>query len=74
MIPKSGRNAPTLRAYVTALEDALKLGTDVLAEGGSAMKAVEVTVRFLEDHPFFNAGRVRDEQDIIAYSSDYPSE
>jgi L-asparaginase / beta-aspartyl-peptidase len=44
-------------AYTSALEAALDLGYDILAQGGSALEAVEVAVRSLEDCPLFNAGK-----------------
>ena len=40
-----------------ALGQALDAGTKVLAEGGSALDAVEAVVTLLEDDPHFNAGR-----------------
>jgi beta-aspartyl-peptidase (threonine type) len=40
-----------------ALSGALDAGTKVLADGGSALDAVEAVVRLLEDDPHFNAGR-----------------
>jgi beta-aspartyl-peptidase (threonine type) len=40
-----------------ALQGALDAGSKVLAAGGSALDAVEATVRVLEDDPNFNAGR-----------------
>jgi L-asparaginase / beta-aspartyl-peptidase len=40
-----------------ALDQALATGSAVLARGGSALDAVEATVRVLEDDPNFNAGR-----------------
>ncbi|MBL7980813.1 MAG: isoaspartyl peptidase/L-asparaginase [Flavobacteriales bacterium] len=45
------------KAYREALELALRRGHAVLAEGGSALDAVEAAVRVLEDSPHFNAGR-----------------
>ncbi len=45
------------KAYREALELALRLGHDVLQQGGSALNAVEAAVRALEDSPLFNAGR-----------------
>ncbi|HEY0975943.1 MAG TPA: isoaspartyl peptidase/L-asparaginase [Flavobacteriales bacterium] len=45
------------KAYRDALELALQRGYAVLAKGGSALDAVEVAVRALEDTPLFNAGR-----------------
>ncbi|WP_206539561.1 isoaspartyl peptidase/L-asparaginase family protein [Aurantiacibacter gangjinensis] len=40
-----------------ALDNALDTGAAILAEGGSALDAVEATIRVLEDDPNFNAGR-----------------
>ena len=39
------------------MRDAVAAGWRALAEGGSALDAVEAAVRSLEDHPRFNAGR-----------------
>jgi beta-aspartyl-peptidase (threonine type) len=43
--------------YAAALGAALDAGAKVLAEGGSALDAVEAAVVVLEDDPHFNAGR-----------------
>ncbi len=43
--------------HQAALEAALAAGGVVLAQGGSALDAVEQAVRALEDCPLFNAGR-----------------
>jgi beta-aspartyl-peptidase (threonine type) len=43
--------------YLQALRTALDAGTAVLRQGGSALDAVELTVRSLEDCPLFNAGK-----------------
>lgn len=40
-----------------ALRRALAVGKKILAEGGSALDAVEKTIRDLEDEPLYNAGR-----------------
>ena len=40
-----------------ALDGALAAGSAVLADGGSALDAVEAAIRLLEDDPNFNAGR-----------------
>ena len=40
-----------------ALTHALETGGAILADGGSALDAVEATIRTLEDDPNFNAGR-----------------
>ncbi|WP_233235427.1 isoaspartyl peptidase/L-asparaginase family protein [Bordetella sp. LUAb4] len=42
--------------YIAALEDILRAGQAVLAQGGSALDAVTEAVRLLEDCPLFNAG------------------
>jgi len=39
-----------------ALSQALKVGEDVLAAGGTAVEAVEASIRVMEEHPQFNAG------------------
>lgn len=44
-------------AYTAALETSLKAGGDVLANGGSAVDAVQAAVLTMEDDPLFNAGR-----------------
>lgn len=44
-------------AYNKALLTAMKIGYDILKGGGSALDAVEATVRFMEDSPLFNAGK-----------------
>src|SRR5688572_20104534 len=49
---------PALEAeYRGGLEEALKIGWKILNDRGSALDAVEATVRSLEDFPLFNAGR-----------------
>lgn len=47
----------TKTSYLNSLSDALKLGQNILANGGTSLDAVEQVVRFLEDDPKFNAGR-----------------
>jgi L-asparaginase / beta-aspartyl-peptidase len=44
------------QSYHAALSGVLAAGQRVLAEGGSALDAVSVAVRLLEDCPLFNAG------------------
>ena len=44
-------------AYRAALQTALKAGSAVLANGGSALDAVQAAVQSMEDNPLFNAGR-----------------
>ena len=43
--------------YKKALKDARDAGFEVLKNGGSAIDAVEVSVKLLEDSPLFNAGK-----------------
>lgn len=43
--------------YRQGLQEALDAGQAVLKSGGSALDAVEASVRVLEDNPLFNAGR-----------------
>jgi beta-aspartyl-peptidase (threonine type) len=45
------------RDFEAALAQCLKVGTDILQDGGTSIDAVEATVTALEDHPLFNAGR-----------------
>jgi beta-aspartyl-peptidase (threonine type) len=42
--------------YYNALNEAVRTGELILRDGGSALDAVENVVRYLEDHPRFNAG------------------
>jgi len=49
---------PALEAeYRHGLETALKVGWEILSNGGSSLDAVEAAVCSLEDFPLFNAGR-----------------
>ena len=43
--------------YETGLQDALSVGYNILAGGGSSLDAVEAAVASMEDFPLFNAGR-----------------
>ncbi|WP_299333677.1 isoaspartyl peptidase/L-asparaginase family protein [uncultured Psychroserpens sp.] len=43
--------------YKNALKQALHLGYELLRTGGSAVDAVEIAVKSLEDTPLFNAGK-----------------
>lgn len=45
------------KAYKAALELARDKGYGILAEGGTALDAVEAAVRVLENSPLFNAGK-----------------
>ena len=49
---------PERRAeYEAALQEALDAGAKILAEGGSAMDAIQAAIMPMEDSPLFNAGR-----------------
>jgi len=45
------------KEYRAALSEALNAGRKILSEGGTALDAVEKTVRIMEDNPLFNAGK-----------------
>lgn len=44
-------------AYQQKLEEAIRVGHEILKNGGSAMQAVTKTINILEDSPLFNAGK-----------------
>jgi len=56
-ILKSQMTATREKAYLDALDRALQTGNDILKKGGSALDAVEATVRVMENDPLFNAGK-----------------
>lgn len=43
--------------YKNDLNEALSIGKEILANGGTALDAVEKTINYLEDNPKFNAGK-----------------
>ena len=43
-------------AYLNKLEEAVKVGYEILKNGGSSQSAVEETIKIMEDSPLFNAG------------------
>lgn len=45
------------KAYKEGLQKALDTGNEILKRGGTALDAVEATVKILEDNPLFNAGK-----------------
>jgi len=45
------------KLFKQALDSALVRGLDLLDGGGTSLDAVESVIRYLEDHPLFNAGR-----------------
>jgi beta-aspartyl-peptidase (threonine type) len=56
-ILKSSLTPEKEKAYLSALETALKTGYSLLEKGSSAIDAVQAAVMSLEDCPLFNAGR-----------------
>ena len=57
VIERASMTAENEAAYRAALSSALETGAKVLRSGGSALDAVESTIRLMEDDPLFNAGR-----------------
>ena len=56
-ILKSQMTPEKEKAYTDALNEALEKGSAILSKSGSALDAVEASVRVLEDNPLFNAGK-----------------
>jgi beta-aspartyl-peptidase (threonine type) len=56
-ITKANMTAEQEKAYQDALNKALQVGYGILKGGGTALDAVEATVRVMEDNPLFNAGK-----------------
>ena len=44
-------------AYKAKLEEAIRVGYEILKNGGSSLDAVEKTINVMEDSPLFNAGK-----------------
>lgn len=44
-------------AYKSKLEEAVRVGYEILKNGGTSLDAVEKTINILEDSPLFNAGK-----------------
>lgn len=44
-------------AYKSKLEEAIKVGHNILKNGGTSLDAVEKTINILENSPLFNAGK-----------------
>jgi len=45
------------KKYIAKMKEALSIGYKILKEGGTALNAVENTIKVLEDSPLFNAGK-----------------
>lgn len=43
--------------YKAKLEEAIRVGHEILASGGTAVEAVQRTINVMEDSPLFNAGK-----------------
>ena len=56
-ILKSQMSAEREKAYTDALNEAMDKGASILANGGTALDAVEASIRVMEDNPLFNAGK-----------------
>lgn len=56
-ILKSQMTPEREKAYNDALQYALQIGYAILEKGGSALDAVEASVRSMENNPLFNAGK-----------------
>ena len=56
-ILKSQLSPEKEKAYTNALQEALQKGYAILEKGGTALDAVEASVRSMEDNPLFNAGK-----------------
>lgn len=56
-ILKSQMSPEREKAYLDAMNRSLDTGNAILARGGTALDAVEASVRLMEDNPLFNAGK-----------------
>ena len=56
-ITKKSMTPEKEKAFNEALNTALATGYDTLKKGGTALDAVEMAVRYMEDCPLFNAGK-----------------
>src|SRR5690348_2970492 len=56
-ILKSHMTPEKEKLYKHGLQNALNAGSDILKNGGSALDAVEATIKVLEDDSLFNAGK-----------------
>ena len=56
-IARDNMTAEQEAAYEAALQEALDAGAKILADGGSAMDAIQAAIIPMENSPLFNAGR-----------------
>jgi len=45
------------QAYIKSLKEALNIGKNILAKGGTSLDACEQVIRYFENNPKFNAGK-----------------
>ncbi len=57
VIERASMDPKTEAAYRAGLQEAIEAGAKVLDNNGSALDAIEASIRILEDNPLFNAGR-----------------
>lgn len=56
-IKKDNISSEKEKEYRDKLEEAIKVGYNILKNGGTSLDAVEKTINILEDSPLFNAGK-----------------
>ena len=56
-VSRENTDAAREKMYTDSLNHALNIGEEILKNGGSALDAVEKTIRFMEDCPLFNSGK-----------------
>jgi len=56
-ISREYMTAEAEEAYTLKLEEAIRVGYEILNNGGNSLDAVEKTINVLEDSPLFNAGK-----------------
>ncbi len=57
MMKKDNFSPEKQKAYKEKLEEAIRVGYDILNDGGTSLDAVQKTINILEDSPLFNAGK-----------------
>ena len=56
-IEKEGFSEERQSEYKQKLEEAIKVGSLILENGGTSLEAVEASIHIMEDSPLFNAGK-----------------
>ena len=56
-ISREYMSAEAEEAYKLKLEEAIRVGYNILKNGGSSLDAVQETINIMEDSPLFNAGK-----------------